>query len=285
MRRHHLEVPETVEPPAFGSFPKAPWFLSAYVRDVWSRLPELLASATNVFGTIIKIDSTKKVCRKLQGRDAGSASWCTNVGNERGEIVASVLTDSESTESLRRLADGMVDRYKRAGRDPPRVLSTDRDCCCEHGEDIVTSFFELWFCYTRVDCLCCQIFLPLSLLLFHNFFAFPFLLSCSFPGVSKYADLFSAWPDLCIRLDVWHFMRHVAAGCTTESHPLYGVFMAHLSGCIFAWDIDDVNALMLAKKGQMVLSGMPCPTDSATKKAISKDEFARHCRRRTKGGK
>ena len=59
-------------------------FMSAYVRDVWSRLSALQASDTSVYGSILKIDSTKKVVRKLQGSAANTASWATNVGNERG---------------------------------------------------------------------------------------------------------------------------------------------------------------------------------------------------------
>jgi hypothetical protein len=38
----------------------------------------------------------------LQGSAANTASWATNVGNERGEVVISVLTESESIESLQR---------------------------------------------------------------------------------------------------------------------------------------------------------------------------------------
>ena len=30
-------------------------------------------------------------------------------------------------------------------------------------------------------------------------------------------------------------MRRLACGCTTESHPLYGTFVSHLSSCIFEW--------------------------------------------------
>ena len=57
--------------------------------DAWSRLSELRAAASSVFGVILKIDSTKKVkkkfycdvtcetclqvCKKLQGAAAGSA--------------------------------------------------------------------------------------------------------------------------------------------------------------------------------------------------------------------
>ena len=84
--------------------------MSVYMRDVWSRLPELLAATTSIYGNILKVDSTKKVC-KLQGAAADSAQWATNVGNERGEIVTSVLTESEGTVGLQRMADGLMDHY------------------------------------------------------------------------------------------------------------------------------------------------------------------------------
>ena len=44
------------------------------------------------------MDSTKKVSKKLQGTAANTASWATNVGNERGEVLMSMLTESEGTE-------------------------------------------------------------------------------------------------------------------------------------------------------------------------------------------
>ena len=89
-----------------------------YVRDVWGRLPQLLAAATSVYGSILKIDSTKKVCKKLQGVAAGSANWATNVGNERGEVVITVLTESESMVGLKKMADGLMDRYFVAQHEP-----------------------------------------------------------------------------------------------------------------------------------------------------------------------
>ena len=105
--------------------------MAVYLRDVWSRLPELLAQVTSIYGSVLKIDSTKKAAKKLQGTAAGSASWVTNVGNERGEVLISVLTDSESTPALQKLADGLVSRYQQAGQPPPKVLYTDRDCCSQ----------------------------------------------------------------------------------------------------------------------------------------------------------
>ena len=170
-------APHYKEPPSFLKFPAAHWFLSVYVRDVWSRLPSLLAAATSVYGSILKVDSTKKITKKLQGAAANTAAWCTNVGNERGEVVASVLTASESWQSLQKLADGLIKRYQLAGQPSPKLLYTDRDCC-------------------------------------------------SSEGPSKYLSLFSSWNGLEVRLDIWHWMRRMGAGCTTESHPLYGTFMS-----------------------------------------------------------
>ena len=77
-----------------------------YTRDVWMRLPQLLATATSV--CILKIDSTKKVVKKLQGAAAGTATWVTNVGNQRGEILMSVVTDSEGLLQLKPLAEGLT---------------------------------------------------------------------------------------------------------------------------------------------------------------------------------
>ena len=57
-----------------------------YAHDVWSRLPTLHAAVTSTQGYILKIDSTKKVSKKLSGTATGSASWTMNVGNERDEM-------------------------------------------------------------------------------------------------------------------------------------------------------------------------------------------------------
>ena len=74
------------------------------------RLPQLLATATSVHGSVLKVDSTKKVCKKLQGAAAGTATWVTNVGNERGEILISVVTDSEGLLALKPMAEGLMKR-------------------------------------------------------------------------------------------------------------------------------------------------------------------------------
>ena len=47
----------------------------------------------------------------MQGHSAGTATWVTNVGNERGEVLVSVLTDSEGLSSLDRMAKRLMGRY------------------------------------------------------------------------------------------------------------------------------------------------------------------------------
>lgn len=86
-----------------------------------------------------------------------------------------------------------------------------------------------------------------------------------------------------IRLDVWHFMRRMARGCYGESHPLFGIFQERLSNCIFEWDEGDYELLMSAKKAVLVEEGIPNPSTKTVAKSITRNELARHCRRRTRG--
>ena len=72
-------------------------------------------------------------------------------------------------------------------------------------------------------------------------------------------------------------------GCTSESHPLYSKFMSLLSSSIFEWDGHDVTVLMKAKENELKKAGIPFPSDLACRNAISKEEFAKHCRRSTRG--
>ena len=45
-----------------------------YTIDVYRRLSQLVAAATSVYGTILKVDSMKKACKRLQGHAAGLAT-------------------------------------------------------------------------------------------------------------------------------------------------------------------------------------------------------------------
>ena len=57
-----LLVPRTFDdPPSQPPVPKAAWVLTVYCRDVLTSLGEVKASITSTLGTVLKIDSTKKV--------------------------------------------------------------------------------------------------------------------------------------------------------------------------------------------------------------------------------
>lgn len=45
---------------------------------------------------------------------------------------------------LKSLADGLVERYRRAGKTPPILMYTDRDCCNASGSSKVNELFSNW---------------------------------------------------------------------------------------------------------------------------------------------
>ena len=59
--------------------------------------------------------------------------------------------------------------------------------------------------------------------------------------------------------------------------------MSRLASCIFEWDREDVERLKRAKHEELKAAGIPNPSDSVVRKAITKSEMARHCKRRTRG--
>ena len=105
---------------------------------------------------------------------------------------------------------------------------------------------------------------------------------CDCCGEKKVSSLFTAWQELHVCLDAWHFMRRFAAGCTTDSHPLYGTFMAQLSQCIFEWRGEEFNLLKRAKAAQLVKSSVQNPSDEDIMKHITKKELSLHIRHKTR---
>jgi hypothetical protein len=61
---------------------------------------------------------------------------------------------------------------------------------------------------------------------------------------------FHKFPDMVVRLDIWHYMRRISVACCSESHALYGTFMLQLSDAIFQWDPEDVERLYHSKQAQ-----------------------------------
>ena len=104
---------------------------------------------------------------------------------------------------------------------------------------------------------------------------------CSAGDQSRFQRLFGEWPNLEVRLDIWHFMRRMAFGCTSESHPLFSPFLKQLSNCIFEWDSQDDLCSAICEELQG--KGVQCPSNEAVVKAIKKEELGKYCRRKTRG--
>nr|XP_021326567.1 uncharacterized protein LOC101885087 [Danio rerio] len=221
------------EPPAPTVVPSGKWLLTVYSQDILTRLNEIHARITSTHGSILKMDSTKKITKKLAGTARGTGLWLTSVGNEFGQVLISVLTAQEGA-GLDRMVDGLVRRYQEAGVDPPAVLYVDCGCCTDVGE-------------------------------------------------TKLKARFRGWPELTVKLDIWHFMRRIAVGCTTDAHQLYPIFMSRISACIFEWDAADVSLLRQAKRALLMSQGWPALTDADVNKHLTREELALHCRRRTRG--
>ena len=163
--------------------PKYRWLMNVYCLDVLHRLQDIKASITSVFGSVLKLDLTKKVVKKLAGKASRTAVWCTIVGNEHGQILSSVLSTAEG-HGIAPMLDGIMLRYKAADIPPPEIIYIDRDCC----------------------------------------------------GPNPLHHMLASWDKTILRLDIWHFMRMISSGLTTDKHQLYGPFLDSLSKCIFEWD-------------------------------------------------
>ncbi|GFR92968.1 hypothetical protein ElyMa_000880900 [Elysia marginata] len=82
---------------------------------------------------------------------------------------------------------------------------------------------------------------------------------------------------MVVRLDIWHFMRRLASCVSSESHPLYAVFLRKLSAAIFQWDDGDITKLQEAKAKEIQSQGLGLPVELTSKEPNT------HCRRRTRG--
>ncbi|CAL8310590.1 unnamed protein product [Gadus morhua 'NCC'] len=118
------------EPPEPVAVPTNRWLLTVYGKDLMSRMDHIKASITSTFGAILKMDSTKKVTKKLAGAAKGTALWMSSVSNEVGQVLISVLTAQEGP-GLDRMVSDLIRRYSQAGVAPPLLLYVDCGCCRE----------------------------------------------------------------------------------------------------------------------------------------------------------
>ncbi|XP_030589839.1 uncharacterized protein LOC115783243 [Archocentrus centrarchus] len=131
-------------PPPMPPVPSPVCLLTVYGYDVLTRLHENKARITSTFGSILKMDSTKKVTKKLTGTASDTAAWVTNVGNEHGQVLISVLTCTEGSDGLTRMAAGLMRRYRDAGVPPPQLIYVKQDCCNRDGVSKTAALFPEW---------------------------------------------------------------------------------------------------------------------------------------------
>lgn len=116
-------VPQTFEePPKPVALPSFKWLSVVYSQDILYRLEDIKASITSTYGSILKLDSTRKITKKLSGPAKGTAQWLTSVGNEMGQVLISVLTAGEGP-GLDLMAAGLVERYVNCNKFPDIVIS------------------------------------------------------------------------------------------------------------------------------------------------------------------
>ncbi|KAG1955491.1 hypothetical protein F2P79_008547 [Pimephales promelas] len=138
------------QPPPFCPLPLAQWFETVHANEILCHIDELKGVITSTYGSILKLDSTKKITKKLAGGIADTATWMTNVGNEFGQVLNCVLTTGEGA-GIDDLCQGIVKRYKDAGEPEPAVIYVDRDCCSETGVTPVLTWFRPWKITVRLD--------------------------------------------------------------------------------------------------------------------------------------
>ena len=59
-------------------------------------------------------------------------------------MLTTVVTTSESFDALQPVANGLMDRFERAGKERPVVLYTDRDCCVAGAQSRLQQLFGAW---------------------------------------------------------------------------------------------------------------------------------------------
>ncbi|XP_043076711.1 uncharacterized protein si:ch73-112l6.1 [Puntigrus tetrazona] len=128
----------TARLPQMIPLPSPSLLLTLHAKDVLTQLGEMKATVTSIYGSILKMVSTKKVTKK---HDSGV--WTTNVGNENGQILICVLTQTLD-EGLLPMCSGLIERYRRVEKPPPKVLYVDQDCCSTMGKGKVGAMFPEW---------------------------------------------------------------------------------------------------------------------------------------------
>ncbi|XP_048881499.1 uncharacterized protein LOC125748878 [Brienomyrus brachyistius] len=131
-------------PPPQREIPSARLLRHAFLLAEADNVRDYRSQILSTFGTVLKMDSTKKVVKKLSGEGHGSAEWFTSIGNEHSQIVSFVLTCEESAKELQPMCHGVMERFRLADQPVPKILYVDRGCCREKGPTALETMFQPW---------------------------------------------------------------------------------------------------------------------------------------------
>eukprot|EP00057_Strongylocentrotus_purpuratus_P007491 XP_011661965.1 PREDICTED: uncharacterized protein LOC105437258 [Strongylocentrotus purpuratus] len=204
----------------------AQWFQTVHTNHILDHLEEHRGVITSTYGRILKIDSTKKVNHFISSH----RRWTSATNNiNHSTVTSSMALETKSRQTHHNLLESVsvARRYvppelKRPWT-PKKVKMTtwtarrrtagsmkagdihyvDDTIFAMHGAEIQGVF-------------------SISVLHEHC--------TCHLSGVFLHCFVHG---HAAVRLDIFHFMRRLVAGLTTEHHPLSGTFLSKLSSCVF----------------------------------------------------
>ena len=97
--------------------------------------------------------------------------------------------------------------------------------------------------------------------------------------------LFKKWVDLgmVIRLDIFHWLHRFQTAIRTESHPKYGLFVSCLSGAVLAYNKEDMDRVIAAKRAGDPGRFKKVSDEQMLRTYISKETLKHYVRRVTLG--
>ena len=95
----------------FVCFDTCSWLMSMYATDILSRLPQLLVTCTVIFSSVLKIRLYKESVQEVAGNRCWECLLVYKCWQREGEVLVSVLTESEGLEGLRPMATGLIRRF------------------------------------------------------------------------------------------------------------------------------------------------------------------------------
>ncbi|KAL4240975.1 hypothetical protein ACF0H5_001757 [Mactra antiquata] len=223
----------------------------------------------------------------------------TNIANERGEVLNSVLTTGEGP-AWEAVCQGIVRRYRDAGEPEPSIIYVDRDCCSQSGQPAIMQWFKPWKTVVRLDIFHFMRRFTKGLTTEHHPLYGTFcskLSSCIFTWdredythlreakkcemMRRHIGMVPSEKQITAAITPSELARH----CRRQTRPV--AVMENLINSLLSDQKERLGLLLLllkeAKKCEIMRRhiGM-VPSEKQITAAITPSELARHCRRQTR---